>query len=201
MKKKTMTVGAIIAINAITEHGDRSYAGFTGNFSKLKSACEAMGIKYDPDNELLVITNLIIIIDLLYAKNKAVIDLLSPYKAALLSRNAAFELMSVLKTQILNALKASKNVTDAEVLIAVNYGKKVDGVRIIALKKTPVPPTAAIETAAIVEDEVEEIEKHSVSYQKFEIRLNNFLIFFTYVTGLACYSTKKTSLKLAVIQG
>ncbi len=196
--KKVIVTGAVLA--TINQHGDRSFAGFIGNFSKLKSACEAMGISYDPSNPLLALTALVIILDALYDKNKAVIDLLTPYKAALISRNAAYEIMSVMKTQILNALKSSKNVTAAEVLIATNLGKKVDGVRIMAIKTTTVPPVVVSVTEVGTEADVASIERHSVSFQKFEIRLNNFLIFFSYVTGLTCYSTNNIALQLPAIQ-
>ncbi len=197
MKKTIITASAL---SAKTQHGSKSYAGFMGNFSKLISACQAIGIKYDPANPGLAIAQLILLLDLLYAKNKAVIDLLEPYKNALQSRNAAYSIMSVYKTQILNTLKASADVTPAQVLTAVNLGKKVDGTRIDPIKDAPLPPVTEPTDITTTEDDVALIEHNSVSFQQFEIRMNNFLIFFTYVTSLACYKTNKIELQLLAIQ-
>ncbi len=181
-------------------HGDDSYPGFIGNFSKLITACQAIGIKYDPDNPMLAIAQLILLLGVITDTNKAVVDLMTPYKAALLARNFAYEMMSEYKTRILNALKASKGVTPPEVLIAVNFGKKVDGTRINPIKNVPIPPVTEVVVEGISEKELAAVEHHSVSFQKFDIRKNNFLIFFTYVTGLACYTPKKLELQLEAIQ-
>ena len=181
-------------------HGDGSYPGFIGNFSKLISACQTIGIKYDPDNPMLAIAQLILLLGVITDTNKAVVDLMTPYKAALLARNFAYEMMSEYKTRILNALKASKGVTPPEVLIAVNFGKKVDGTRINPIKNAPIPPVTEVVVEGISEKELAAVEHHSVSFQKFDIRKNNFLIFFTYVTGLACYTPKKLELQLEAIQ-
>jgi len=196
--KTDAAVKAIVA--TVKEHKPRSYAGFLGNFSKLITACQAIGIPYDPDNPMLAITQLILLLATITNANKNVVDLMTPYKAALLARNYAYELMSAYKTQILNALKASKDVTPAQVLIATNFGKKVDGIRIKSIKVVPGVAEEAIVETTVTDVELERVEHNSVSFQRFEIRMNNFLIFFTYVTGLACYTPKKEMLQLAAIQ-
>ena len=192
-----------VIVATVKEHKPRSYAGFLGNFAKLITACQAIGIPYDPDNPMLAITELILLLATITNTNKKVVDLLTPYKAALLARNYAYELMSAYKTQILNALKASKDVTPEQVLIAVNYGKKVDGIRIKSIKilkgEEAIVETEVVETATN-EVELERVEHNSVSFQRFEIRMNNFFIFYKYVTGLDCYSPKKEMLQLAAIQ-
>ena len=199
--KTDAAVKTIVA--TVKEHKPRSYAGFLGNFAKLITACQAIGIPYDPDNPMLAITQLLLLLATITNTNKKVVDLLTPYKAALLARNYAYELMSAYKTQILNALKASKDVTPEQVLIAVNYGKKVDGIRIKSIKivkgEEAIVETEVVETATN-EVELERVEHNSVSFQRFEIRMNNFFIFFKYVTGLDCYSPKKEMLQLAAIQ-
>ena len=192
-----------VIVATVKEHKPRSYAGFLGNFAKLITACQAIGIPYDPDNPMLAITELILLLATITDTNKMVVELMTPYKAALLARNYAYKLMSAYKTQILNALKASKDVTPEQVLIAVNYGKKVDGIRIKSIKilkgEEAIVETEVVETATN-EVELERVEHNSVSFQRFEIRMNNFFIFYKYVTGLDCYSPKKEMLQLAAIQ-
>ncbi len=185
IKTAAMISAEIAAVNKLIKH--HSFIGYLGNGDKLIAALGVLGIDYDPSNPNISLANLTLVQKKILDDNNNVTSTINPEKETQLARQAAYDLMSALTTDALNAFKASEGVTPAQVKIAISLAKGVFSIRIIPIKSTPVQSTDPTTVTISLDAEINAIRHNSVSEQQFSGRAGNFFKFITYLKGQIAY--------------
>ncbi len=174
-------------IKSISETG---HAKNVANFGVMNSAIAVLDTKYDPSNPLIAA-------DILIAKKvtcDATMNAINKesviYKNAVITRNNAYNGMSILSTRISNAF-GSCGATPAAQKTMKSFKDKVEGKRIIKLPTLPVPKAG--------EPVPEPIKINSVSQMSFDNRKSNLEKQIAFVAAEPLYKPKEADLTVIAL--
>lgn len=169
---------------------ETGHAMNVANFFKLTTYCQGYGLKYNPANPNLQITNLLMLGDNAKSLSGIVNELLAPRDAARTERALAFKPLSPLATRLLNAIKAS--TTDSKVDDNIKtYVRKIKGER--ASEKIEVAKVAGVAST-------DDANHQSSSQLDFNNRLNFLDILIKQLAFIPQYAPNEPELQVASLQ-
>ena len=155
------------------------------NFQTLESRCAGYGIRYNPTNPRLALTNMQTISDNVLAALQNIANTKPAWDNAINIRQTIFADMVKLSTRIINAFEVTENVTDKQVDDARTIIRKIRGER---------------KSKKIVNPSPDDAVQISASQQSYANQILHFLELVGIVSAEPTYAPNETELQVAQLQ-
>ncbi len=177
------------------------HAKNVANFQDLISVCTGYGIKYNPSNTALSLTNL----NLVYTNADTLMDnvdtAFQAYQSAVGVRRAEFEPLKKLATRLVNAYFAT-NTTKEKKANAKTINAKIQGIKLKKVKETPIPTGVVIgaktvaPTTPIVIDTPKDV---SASQQSYDQLIEHFSKLIVLLAADPLFNPNEIDLQIATL--
>lgn len=191
------------------ERKPRSFDGEIDSGVKLIATITAMGDSYNPVNINISKENVIVVQANITAMNNASVNATNDEKQLLIDRTEGFNMIDVMATDSLNALKSSEKVEEAQITNASHMVARIRGKHITPIKIVPPVDEALSATDKSTTDEVlssdsgdadlNQVRHKSVSFQKMGVKLGSLFTLISYYKSLSSYQTNEVRLKIEAL--